>query len=242
MHTKQCKKLQQAIAEAKTKDTKALVLMGGHDFWSNGIHLNTIEHADNPAMESWHNINSIDDVVLEIINTPNKLVISAMQGNAGAGGVILGLAADYVFARNGIVLNPHYKNMGNLYGSEYWTYLLPKRVGAEKTERIVNDCLPMGTKEAVSIDMIDNSFGDTLDEFNNLVKKQVELLIDSSEYVELLENKTRKRLEDESIKPLTLYRQEELEEMKRNFFGEDQVTMLRVKTLSTKYLVPIKGS
>jgi len=25
-----------------------------------------------------------------------------------------------------VILNPHYKDMGNLYGSEYWTYLLPK--------------------------------------------------------------------------------------------------------------------
>jgi hypothetical protein len=31
----------------------------------------------------------------------------------------------------GVMLNPHYKNMGNLYGSEYWTYLLPRRVGEE---------------------------------------------------------------------------------------------------------------
>jgi putative two-component system hydrogenase maturation factor HypX/HoxX len=31
--------------------------------------------------------------------------------------------------RDGVMLNPHYKNMGNLYGSEYWTYLLPRRVG-----------------------------------------------------------------------------------------------------------------
>ena len=50
-----------------------------------------------------------------------------MQGNAGAGGVFLALAADQVWARHGVVLNPHYKNMGNLYGSEYWTYLLPRR-------------------------------------------------------------------------------------------------------------------
>ena len=29
------------------------------------------------------------------------------------------------------MLNPYYRHMGGLYGSEYWTYLLPRRVGAE---------------------------------------------------------------------------------------------------------------
>ena len=42
---------------------------------------------------------------------------------------MLGLGADQVIARDGVVLNPHYGTMG-LYGSEYWTYVLPRRVGA----------------------------------------------------------------------------------------------------------------
>jgi putative two-component system protein, hydrogenase maturation factor HypX/HoxX len=33
---------------------------------------------------------------------------------------MMALAADRVYARDGVVLNPHYKGMG-LYGSEYWT-------------------------------------------------------------------------------------------------------------------------
>jgi len=47
----------------------------------------------------------------------DKITISAIQANAGAGGVFLGLATDYSFAKEGVVLNPHYKNMG-LHGSE----------------------------------------------------------------------------------------------------------------------------
>lgn len=222
MHTTHCKNLQQAIAVAKTKDTKTLVLMGGHDFWSNGIHLNTIEHADDPAFESWENINAIDDVVLEILNTHDKLVISAMQGNAGAGGVILALAADFVFARNGVVLNPHYKNMGDLYGSEYWTYLLPKRVGQEKAHQITNECLPMGTFEAISLGLIEDCFGENIDTFKQRMKEEVERLSHSVFYGQLLIDKNNDRKKDEAIKPLAAYRHEELEEMKRNFFGEDQ--------------------
>ncbi len=64
----------------------------------------------------------------EILATDTQLTIAALRGNAAAGGVFLALAADTVLARRGIVLNPHYRNMGNLYGSEYWTYLLPKRL------------------------------------------------------------------------------------------------------------------
>lgn len=30
----------------------------------------------------------------------------------------MALAADFIYARNGIIMNPHYKSMG-LYGSEY---------------------------------------------------------------------------------------------------------------------------
>jgi putative two-component system hydrogenase maturation factor HypX/HoxX len=106
-----------------------LLLMGGQDFWSNGIHLNLIEAAESPADESWRNINAIDDLTLTLIQATGQLVVAALQGNAGAGGVFMALAADQVWARPGVVLNPHYKNMGNLHGSEYWTYLLPRRLG-----------------------------------------------------------------------------------------------------------------
>ncbi len=75
--------------------------------------------------------NAIDDLVREIITTDSHLVISALQGDAAAGGVPLALAADLVVARNDVVLNPYYQHMGGLYGSEYWTYLLPRRIGAE---------------------------------------------------------------------------------------------------------------
>jgi putative two-component system hydrogenase maturation factor HypX/HoxX len=40
---------------------------------------------------------------------------------------MLALAADHVYAREGVVLNPHYRSMGGLFGSDYWTYTLPRR-------------------------------------------------------------------------------------------------------------------
>lgn len=221
MHTAHCVKLKDAIIEAKKKDTKVLVLMGGGDFWSNGIHLNTIQNADSPADESWKNINAIDDVVLEIINTTDKLVITAMQGNAGAGGVILGLAADAVYARDGVVLNPHYKKMGNLYGSEYWTYLLPRRVGAEKALELTETCPALSTRKALELGLVDDILSETLDGFKKEVVAIAEQHAQVLDMDSLKKVKAANREEDEQQKPLAEYRKEELEQMKINFYGDD---------------------
>jgi putative two-component system hydrogenase maturation factor HypX/HoxX len=129
MSTAQCQRLTEAFQWATTRPTKVIVLRGGSDFWSNGIHLNTIEAAESPADESWANINAIDDLAEAILRCETQLTVAALAGNAGAGGCFLARAADFVWVRDGVMLNPHYKNMGNLYGSEFWTYLLPPRVG-----------------------------------------------------------------------------------------------------------------
>ncbi len=216
MSTSQCNRLREAIVDAKTK-CKLLVLIGGKDVWSNGIHLNVIENAENPADESWENILAIDDLILEIITSTNHYIISALQGNAGAGGVALALAGDKVLCRNGIVLNPHTKNMG-LYGSEYWTYLLPKRIGIEKAMKFTEECLPWGVAVAKDIGLIDDYEGETNQEFVQFVKKQAERIIQLSFFDKLLRAKQLQRRKDEMNKPLSTYRQEELVEMKANFY------------------------
>ena len=94
MNTKQCKRLKEAYLYIRLRPIKVLVLLGGTEFWSNGIHLNVIEAASSPADESWRNINAIDDLVLEIINTTSRLTVSALWGSAGAGGAMMSLAAD----------------------------------------------------------------------------------------------------------------------------------------------------
>ncbi|MDP3439341.1 MAG: formyltransferase family protein, partial [Azonexus sp.] len=55
MSTAQCQRLTEAFKWAETRPTKVIVLRGGSDFWSNGVHLNTIEAAESPADESWAN-------------------------------------------------------------------------------------------------------------------------------------------------------------------------------------------
>ena len=125
-----------------------LVLSGGEVF-SNGIHLNVIEAAPHPAVEAWRNINAIDDVCRSIIRCTSQLVVSAVSGNAGAGGVMLALGADRVLLRDGVVLNPHYGTMG-LFGSEYWTYVLPRRVGQFEAAALTEACLPLGPAAAAA--------------------------------------------------------------------------------------------
>ena len=90
MSTEQCRRLREAYRYARSRrQTKVIVLMGGSDFFSNGIHLNVIEAADDPAAESWRNLHAIDDLVREIIETDSHLVVSALAGDAAAGGVPL---------------------------------------------------------------------------------------------------------------------------------------------------------
>jgi len=221
MGTEQCARLRAAFVEACRQDTRVVVLMGGPDFWSNGMHLNLIEAADSAADESWANINAIDDLAQEIINTGNQLVVAALRGNAGAGGVFLARAADRVWARQGVVLNPHYKDMGNLYGSEYWTYLLPRFAGAANAQAVTQARLPMGTSEALSLGLLDEAFGAAPGEFLDGVRLRAEELAASPGFAALLEEKRVRRAGDEAQKPLTRYREEELERMRLNFYGFD---------------------
>ena len=147
MSTDQCLRLREAYAQARARQsTRAIVLLGGTDYFSNGIHLNMIEAAEDPAAESWRNLIAIDDLVHDIIETESHLVLSALPGDAAAGGVPLALAADFVVARDDVVLNPYYGHMGGLYGSEYWTYLLPRRLGATRTAQLTRPPFtPVGT-------------------------------------------------------------------------------------------------
>jgi putative two-component system hydrogenase maturation factor HypX/HoxX len=221
LSTSQCRRLVAAIRFAKSRPAKVLVLAGGPDFWCNGIHLNAIEASGKPAEASWENINAIDDVALEILDTTDRLVVSALAGNAGAGGVFLALAADRVWLDRGVVLNPHYKGMGNLYGSEYWTYLLPRRVGRDKAREITERRLPMGSQEAVSIGLADARFGHDPGAFLSAAIKRAEAMARDPGFDDLVFAKRRRRMLDETAKPLAQYREEELEHMKLNFYGFD---------------------
>ncbi len=216
MGTSQCQRLLQAYNELICTDIKAIVLMGGRDFWSNGIHLNHIEHSDDPAAESWRNINAINDVVKAIFDTQDKLTIAAFGANAGAGGVMMGLACDKVISRASCIFNPHYQTMG-LYGSEYWTYSLPKRVGQQIALELVETCLPVNATKALELGLVDRLFDCDYDNFKHKIIAYLAPLLEMDAYQSAITHKQLVRLRDEAIKPLAEYREQELKKMEQCF-------------------------
>ncbi|HSI49673.1 MAG TPA: enoyl-CoA hydratase-related protein [Ideonella sp.] len=230
MSTGQCEQLLAALREVKRRDTQVLMLLGGDDFFSNGIHLNCIEAAayrtgDSAADESWRNINAMDDVALELIMTTDRLTVAVLRGNAGAGGAFLALAADEVWAHRGVVLNAHYKNMGNLYGSEYWTYLLPRRLGSDDARALMQRRLPLGATEAKRIGLIDRCVdaetGAKAADFESGAIANGLALALSHNLAQRIAAKHQARAADEACRPLAAYRQDELSRMHRNFYGFD---------------------
>lgn len=221
MSTSQCNQLRDAFLHARSRPTRVIVLLGGADFWSNGIHLNVIEASPDPAAESWHNIHAMDDLIFEFLNTMSHLVIAGLRGNAGAGGAMMALAADHVFARSGVVLNPHYRSMGDLYGSEYWTYTLPRRVGQKIAQELTLSCKPIGARAACEMGFLDDTFGENAVAFVAELKERAKRLAQDPDFRTMLRRKHERRLDDESVKPLAAYRAEELERMRVNFFGPD---------------------
>jgi putative two-component system hydrogenase maturation factor HypX/HoxX len=206
------------LQNLKKRPVKVIALMGGEDFWGNGIHLNCIEAAVDPAAESWRNIQAMDDLVEEIILSPKHVIVAALRNNAGAGGAVMPLACDRVAARDGVVLNPHYATMG-LYGSEYWTYLLPRRTGEVRARQIMGECMPMLAREALLLEMVDELFDEDWDRYHESFTAYVEELAQPQMYRACIASKQRQRKADEKRKPLVQYREEELEQMHANFFG-----------------------
>jgi putative two-component system hydrogenase maturation factor HypX/HoxX len=221
MSTAQCYRLRDAFLHARSRPTRVIVLLGGRDFWSNGIDLNAIEASPDPAAESWRNINAIDDLIVEILNTTCHFVIAGLRGNAGAGGAMLALAADRVYAMSGVILNPHYRSMG-LYGSEYWTYTLPRRVGPRWARELSESCQPIGAQAARQIGLIDDAFGNDAKSFEAELRERLARLAQDREFRSRLRKKYESRLDDEYCKPLATYRVEELDRMSVNFFGPNR--------------------
>jgi putative two-component system protein, hydrogenase maturation factor HypX/HoxX len=126
-----------------------------------------------------------------------------------------------VWLRSGVVLNPHYKGMGNLYGSEYWTYLLPRRVGAACAAEITQRRLPMGSAEAVECGLADERVAGDPEGFLEVCIERAAQLADDFCWSAYLEAKRQARGRDEAAKPLERYRVEELARMKLNFYGFD---------------------
>ncbi|MDF2254973.1 hydrogenase maturation protein [Streptantibioticus ferralitis] len=220
MSTSQCRRLLAAYRFACSRPTSVLVLGGARDFFSNGIHLGVIEAAADPAEESWANINAMDDLVEAVLTTTDRLVVAALGGNAGAGGAMLALAADQVWCRQGAVLNPHYRLMG-LYGSEYWTYTLPRRVGEAAAERLTRQALPVTAATAHQLGLVDRLVRCAPEDFGGAAARLAAHLASLPRTQRYIADKKAVRERDEAVKPLSAYREEELTRMRRDFFDPE---------------------
>jgi putative two-component system protein, hydrogenase maturation factor HypX/HoxX len=216
MSTGQCRRLLAAYRHAQARPVKVIVLGAARDFFCNGIHLHVIEAAADPAAESWRNINAIDDLAEAILTTTSQLTVAAIAGNAAAGGVMLALAADQVWCRAGAVLNPHYQLMG-LHGSEYWTYTLPRRVGADHAARLTSACLPVTAASALRAGLVDKVIPSGAAEYRAQVATLAAQLAHSPHYPARLAAKARQLAAAEEHRPLAAYRAAELAIMSRNF-------------------------
>ncbi|THA50392.1 hydrogenase maturation protein [Streptomyces sp. A1136] len=217
MSTERCRRLLDAYRAACGRPTSVLVLGGGRDFFSNGIHLGVIEASADPAAESWANITAMDDLVEAVLTTTDRLVVAALGGNAAAGGAMLALAADEVWCRSGVVLNPHYRLMG-LHGSEYWTYTLPRRVGPAVAERLTGDALPLSATAAVELGLVDRTLPCAAAEFADETARLAGLLAASPAAPSRIAAKKALRERDEAKTPLAAYREAELALMRATFF------------------------
>ncbi|WP_250291468.1 hydrogenase maturation protein [Frankia sp. CiP1_Cm_nod1] len=225
MSTEHCRRLLAAFTWASQQDTRVIVLRGGDTFFSNGIHLNVIEAAERPATAAWTNIDAMDDLCQAIITCTSQLVVAGISGSAGAGGIMLALGADLVAARTGVVLNPHYDNMG-LYGSEYWTYTLPRRVGKDAAATLTTECLPVGDVEAADMGLVDRLLPREPSEYDDALLALASELAGAG-WQEALDAKTSRLAADEAEMPLEVYRTRELSRMAVNFFTENRHADLR---------------
>jgi putative two-component system hydrogenase maturation factor HypX/HoxX len=109
--------------------------------------------------------------------------------------------------------------MGNLYGSEYWTYLLPRRLGAAGAERLMATRMPILARQAAATGLIDGCLPGDPAEAEAAAIAHVRLGLADREA--RLAHKAAVRAADEARKPLAAYRAEELARMRLNFFGFD---------------------
>ena len=193
-------------------DVRAIILMGGRDSFSNGIHLNVIHNAPDPIIESTRNIEAIDDVTKSILNTTDKLVISFIRCGAGAGGVMLPLAGDLVWCDSRAVLHPYYQHMG-LYGSEYWTYSLPRRVGDFLSKLLTEECKPISSQHAARIGLVDQLVDFSSPDGVSEVKQMVSSLLHNFNWEDFLEQKSANFDRSEAEK----CREHELQQMYHSF-------------------------
>ncbi|POR36011.1 C-type cyclin [Tolypocladium paradoxum] len=191
MSTTQCRRLVKALEHILSTSEQpneqrplvAVVLMGGHSYFSNGIHLNVIEAAADPALESWHNINAINDVVESILlNFPSRgiVTVAGVRGNCAAGGVALATACDVVLASQRVVLNPAYRALG-LHGSEFHSLTYPARCGVDGAAAALRSMTPLSANDAHRMGLVDHVLQGHGEALDAAIRSHVEAMFSSTD-------------------------------------------------------------
>ena len=208
----QCIRLKYAIEYLKER-VKCIVLMGGEQFFSNGINLNILEDSQKQGEDGWSNINAINELIESVLFASSVVTISFLNKNAGAGGVFLATACDFVLAKENVVLNPHYKTIG-LSGSEYHTYTLPKRVGKDMADKFLNECLPISSSFAKDIGLVDEIV-DSKEQLEEFAKSKIE----EDFFDDFIWGK--EDFLEENIEKIKQFKERELKIMYNEFWDED---------------------
>lgn len=214
MGTGQCNRLKEAYLKASRRPIKVLVLSGGEDFFSNGVDLNNIHAASDPAMESWYNINAINGVCKAMVLNTKQITLSAVRGGAGAGGVYLATASDYVAVCESTILNPHYKTMG-LFGSELHTYTAPQRVGVDMAMHLKEKCLPISAETSKNMKLVDYVLPKK--DFHQGILSIAKTL--AADYPNLIKQKVASFKRSKVVQAITAAEAHELSIMYDNFVG-----------------------
>jgi len=111
--------------------------------------------------------------------------------------------------------------MGNLYGSEYWTYLLPRRLKAATVDDVMGRRLPMSPAQALAAGLVDQVIEGDAPAFLVQALARAAALARAHGLATRLQAKHATRQADEASKPLAAYRADELARLRRNFFGFD---------------------
>jgi putative two-component system hydrogenase maturation factor HypX/HoxX len=158
----------------------------------------------------------MNELSREIISCTRQVVIAAYAGSASAGGAMLGLGADVVAARSGVVLNPYY-DLG-LHGSDLHTWTLPRRVGAPRAERLLTGMLPVSAEQAASLGLVDEVGPRHPDAYAAWLNELAERHADPKGSHARRATKAR-RLAAERV-PLDVYEARELAEVSRDLFED----------------------
>ncbi|GLZ79122.1 formyl transferase [Actinorhabdospora filicis] len=215
MGTAHCRRVLRALDHALEQDTSVLVFKGTDEFFSNGIDLNRVEAAEDPAQEAWDNINAINDVCSALVSDTGQLTIAAYTASAGAGGAMLGLAADVALAREGVVLNPFY-DIG-LFGSELHTYTLPRRVGVTLAGQLLDDKQPVDAATALRLGLVDGVGPRDPAAFDEWLMDQAALYASPEHWRQTYDAKLRFL---QGSRPPAYYAARELAEMAQDIFDD----------------------